>query len=251
MTDHRDGPGRRLRRRWLAMAGGVGLVLVTATAVGAAGGLDLTPSSGAPGTAYAAEVACGEAPLVYRANTQGAPEQGTVAPYPADEVSEVSPSVWRVQATAGDFDAAWYATCGDASVGDARFDAESPRLWLGPRGRPFSNPSDPKTILEGTDCPAGTEASGTIAWDGDILTPFRATIDELGDWSVDLPTPEGSSVMVITASCGSVTYDRLQLTTTSTTPPPTTPSSVPATVPTTVPPATPATPRSGTATFTG
>ena len=233
------------------MGAGLGLAVLAATAAGAAGGLDLTPSSGAPGSAYTATVSCAVAPQVFRANTQGDPEQGTVAPYPPDEVSEVAPSTWQVQATAGDFDAAWYATCDGASGGDQRFDTESPRLWLGPRGRPFSNPSEPKTILEGTDCPAGTEASGTIAWDGDILTPFRAAIDEYGDWSVELPTPEGSSVMLITASCGSVSYDQLLLTTTSTSTPETVPSSVPATTPTTVPTAPPATPRSGTADFTG
>ena len=244
---------RRIRqRRWVVAGGLVALGALGATAAGAVSGLDITPSSGPPGTSYTVKVTCDVTPSIYRANMQGDPEQGTIAPRPPDEVSEVSPSVWAVDATAGAYDANWYASCSDTPVGEQRFDTKAPHLWFGPHLHPFGLPSD-HTLLEGTDCPPGSTVTGQIRHDEDIVVPFTATIDQFGDWSTPLPGPLGTQELEADASCGSVTYDRLTVTTTSTStpaPPPTTP---PNTVPATVPPGTApaATPQPASADFTG
>ena len=93
-----------------------------------------------------------------------------------------------------------------------------------------------------------TEASVEIAYDGDIILPRNATIDQYGDWTVELPKPVGDTNYSITASCGSVTYDALQATSTSTS------SSIPQLVDPTVtapPPSAPATAQPGSAAYTG
>ena len=250
MARHRHGGARILRRRWLVL-GGVGLALLGGAAAHAAGGIELTPSSGPPGTPYKVTVSCGEAPLVYQGFSQGDHVPGTIGPRPSDEVNEVSPSTWQVDATAGGWDSPWYATCGDSEAGSARFDTDNPQLWFGPRPSCCGeDPSHPRTILEGTDCPAGSTATVSFTVDG-TDTGATAAVDELGDWSVPLPGPLGSQELTIDASCGAVVYDQVTVTTTSTSTPGTVPATVPASVPATVPPATPATPQDATADFTG
>lgn len=216
------------------------------------GGLTVAPSSGAPGTRYAVTVDCGEFPLLYRGFTQDGYVPGTIGPRGTDEVSEVSPSVWRYDATAGRTDDTYWATCGQSTLGTGYFDAEAPHLWFGPRPRYIGEERDPKTTVEGTDCPAGTTATVRILLDGDAILTREAPIDEHGDWSVALPGAVGTREMTVDASCGGVTYERLVATTTSTSIPATTPATSGTTAPPgTPPPATPATPQAGTAGYTG
>lgn len=224
-----------------------------AAVAGADGALTITPSSGAPGTSYDVDVTCGELPAIKERHTQDAYVQMTIAPFGPDDVTEVSPSLWRYTGTAGTTDEEYHAECEGTAVGNGRFDAESPHLWFGPRPQLGPDYLVGKTTVEGTDCPAGTEAEGQVAYDGDIVLPFTAPIDQYGDWSVDLPEPVGDTTYSITANCGDVTYDALEATTTSTSQP--TITMVPPTV--TVPPTTPtpgaapATAQPGTADYTG
>lgn len=245
-------PGVRLRRRRVLVALAMGAVLAGggSLAAGATGGLTVTPSSGAPGSSYTVSVDCGEFPLIYQGNTQDAYVQGTIGSYGSDQVSMVSPSVWQASETAGDTDRRYWATCGQSTVGTGYFDAESPHLWFGPRPQYIGAERDPKTTVEGTDCPADTQAQGTIVYEGDLAKPFTAEVDEHGDWSVDLPAPVGQTEMTVYASCGSVTYPLLVATTTSTSTPDTTPTSTPTPV-TTPRPAPPAAPQPGSSTYTG
>lgn len=243
--------GSGLWRRRIVMSGTLGIALVVGAglAAGADGGLTITPASGAPGTAYEVNVSCGEQPLLYRHNLQDDYVQGTIAPFPSDQVAEVSPWVWAFDGTAGRADAQYSATCAGATAGSARFDAEAPHLWFGPRPRYIAS-LDPSTRVEGTDCPDGTTATVAITADGKTSTS-NAPIDQYGDWSVALPAPVGSTEFTINASCGAVVYDALQATTTvpgkvtettasNVTSPPTGPT-----------PASPAAPQSATADFTG
>jgi hypothetical protein len=236
--------GSRRRRTIVAGATGAAAVIGLALTAAADGGLSLTPSSGPPGTAYQVTVSCGDRPVVYRGFAQDDYVPGTIPPLPTDEVSEVAPSVWAADAVATDFDTPWWATCDGADAGNGRFDSERPHLWFGPRPTLFT--LDPRTTVEGTDCPAGTTATVSITADGQTTT-HQAAIDAYGDWTVALPSPVGSAELVIDASCGDVTYATLRATTTV---PPTTPTAPPTTPPTT-PTAPPATPQPGTAGFTG
>ena len=230
-----------------------------AAVAGAEGGMTITPSSGPPGTSYDVDIKCGEMPAIKQHHTQDGYVQMTIAPYGPDDVSEVSPSLWRVTETAGTTDEEYFASCGDASAsaGSGRFDAESPHLWFGPRVEHTPYQLVGKTTVEGTDCPAGTQAEVSIR-SGDVDLQKTAVIDEYGDWSVELPAPVGDTTFAIDASCGSVTYERLQATTTSTSssvpqivdPTVTAPSTT--TTTTTAPtPAAPATAQAGTADYTG
>lgn len=242
------------RRRWLVLAGTALLAIGgVAAAAGADGALTISPSSGVPGTSYDVDVTCGELPEIEERHTQDASVQMTIAPFGPDEVTEVSPSLWRYTGTAGGTDEEYSAECEGAAAGTGRFDAESPHLWFGPRVEHAPYQLVGKTTVEGTDCPPGTEAEGQIGYDGDILLPFTAPIDEYGDWSVDLPEPVGDAPMVISATCGDVTYESLRATTTSTSSTPTTepPVGPTVTVPPTNPRAAPATARPGTAAYTG
>ncbi len=245
----------RIRRRRWAIVGGL-TVLSIGGAAGVAqadGGLTITPASGAPGTSYAVEVSCGQLPLIRERHTQDAYVQMTIAPFGPDDVTEVSPSLWQVTDTAGSTDEEYFAQCDGAEAGTGRFDAESPHLWFGPRPPLGPDTLIGKTTVEGTDCPAGTEATVEIAFDRDIVLPRTGVpIDQYGDWTVELPRPVGDTNYSITASCGSVTYDALAATSTSTS------SSVPELVDPTVtapqaavPAPAPATARPGRAGYTG
>ena len=246
----------RMRRRWLVLGGASLLAIGGVGAVaGAEGALTITPPSGPPGTSYTVEVVCGELPAIKQRHTQDAYVQMTIAPYGPDDVTEVSPSLWQVTETAGTTDEEYWAECGGTAAGTGRFDAESPHLWFGPRPQLGPDLLVGKTTVEGTDCPAGTEATVDIGYDGDIVLQHTVPIDPYGDWSVTLPAPVGDTTYRISASCGDVTYDVLQATTTSTSTPTTEPPvaptvTTPPTTPATPAPA-PATPQSGTATFTG
>lgn len=244
----------RVRRRRLAAALVVGMALAGggSLAAGADGGLTVSPTSGAPGSSYTVTVDCGEFPLVFQGNTQDAYVQGTIGSYGTDQVSMVSPSVWAASETAGDTDRRYWATCGESTVGQGYFDAEAPHLWFGPRPQNIFGLQDPKSTVEGTDCPAGTEASGTITVDGGPAEPFTAAIDEHGDWSVDLPGAVGEVALAVEASCGSIAYERLIATTTSTSTPDTSPDTTPTSAPAApTPAAPPATAQTGSADFTG
>jgi len=245
----------RLRRRRWAVAGAAALVaLGGAAAAGAGGDLTITPPSGAPGTAYAVEVTCGARPAIKQHHTQDAHVPMTIAPYGPGDVDEVAPSLWRVDEVAGSTDEEYSAECGGAFAGAGRFDAESPHLWFGPRPQLGPDHLVGKTTVEGTDCPAGTEATVSIGT-GDVVRTATAAIDEYGDWSAPLPEPVGDLDYEITAWCGSVRYDAIGATTT--TPPteiPPRPVPVfhtPPAGPTTPSPAAPAAAQHGTAGYTG
>jgi hypothetical protein len=248
---------RAKRRRWLVLGSAALLAVGGGAAVaGAEGGLTITPSSGAPGTSYDVDVTCGELPAIKQRHTQDGYVQMTIAPYGPDDVTEVSPSLWRVTETAGTTDEEYFAECGGTEAGTGRFDAESPHLWFGPRVEHTPYQLVGKTTVEGTDCPAGTEATVTIGYDGDIVIEHTAPIDEYGDWSVELPAPVGDTTYSINARCGDVTYDALQATTTATSTLPTitmVPPTVtaPTTTTTSVPTPAPATAQPGTADYTG
>lgn len=246
---------RMRRRRWTLGAGALVVALGSGAAVaGADGDLTITPSSGTPGTSYVVQVVCGEFPLLKQRHTQDAPVQMTIAPYPADQLVEVAPSVWEAGEVAGTTDEEYYAECGGVAAGSGRFDAESPHLWFGPRPQLGPDYLVGKTTIEGTDCPAGSEATVEIHVDGDILVTETATIDEYGDWTVDLPQPVGDVDYLIEASCGDVTYDEIRATTTTTSNTVAPELSVPTvTTPPTTPPASaaPATAQPGNAAYTG
>ena len=239
----------QIGNRRIAVGAALGVAaLAAAGRAGAAGPpLTLTPTSGAPDSTYEVRVDCAQFPELYRGNTQDAPVQGTVAPRGTDEVSELAPSTWVLHATAGRTDDAWYARCGNDESSSARFDAEAPHLWFGPRPRLFTQ--DPRTTVEGTDCPAGTTAEVRIGFEDVIITIGDVPIDQYGDWSVDLPRKVGDADLRVDASCGEVTYAQLTATSTSTSSSTTT-SSTTTTAPPTPGPE-PATPVRSSATFTG
>lgn len=237
------------RRSAVALICGTGVLIGAALVAGAEGGLTITPSTGLPGSSYQVAVACESAPQLYRRNLQDDSVQGTIAPYPADQLSQVSPSVWAVNEVATRFDAQYNASCAGAEAGSGRFDAEAPHLWFGPRPSNISGIGDPKTTVEGTDCPVGTTAMVSITADGETSTA-EASIDQYGDWSVPLPAPVGEIEVSVDAICGGVQYDSLRGTTTTTAPvTPTTPTTTPGTAPAPVPP--PATAQPGSAVYTG
>ena len=79
------------------------------------------------------------------------------------------------------------------------------------------SPFFPRSDVEGTDCPNGTQAAVTITVDGQPTT-YIATIDRYGDWAVDLPVPFGTEAMTVVATCGTVSYAQLTIPTTTTFP---------------------------------
>lgn len=245
------------RRRWVIAGVGVLVAIGGGAAVaGADGDLTITPASGSPGSAYAVDVVCGVMPEIKQHHLQDGYVQMTIAPYGPDDVTEVSPSLWRVDEIAGTTDEEYWAGCDGTPAGSGRFDAESPHLWFGPRVEHTPYQLVGKTTVEGTDCPPGTEATVTIGYDGDIVLEETAAIDAYGDWTVELPEPVGDTTYAINATCGDVTYDELAATsTTSTTEVPelTDPTvTAPTTPPSTTPAApAPATAQPGSATFTG
>lgn len=174
----------------------------------AEGAVTITPGSGQPGSAYEVAVDCGEFPEVRRRHTQDGPEQGTIPPLAATDLIEVSPSTWVYDAVAGQTDEEYGASCAGDPAGSGRFDAEAPHLWFGPRPYAGFSPLVGRTTVEGTDCPAGTTASVSIAID-DVVILSEAPIDQYGDWSVALPSPVGNAAMTINAFCGEVNYEAL------------------------------------------
>ncbi len=245
----------RLRTR-RAVIGIVAAAVVGAAGVMAAhgdGAVTISPERGEPGAAYTVTVDCGAAPVIYRRNTQDSNVQMTMVPYLPPELSEISPSTWRVTATASTTDDQWVVSCDGVEVGSERFDAESPHLWIGPRPTLFESPYAWRTELEGTDCPDGTEAAVRIDSDSARDVATTVTIDRYGDWRVRLPVPNGDAEMRVAASCGSVTYPDLLLTTTSTEPELTEPtdSISPAPTPSAAPSAPAAAAVAGSASFTG
>jgi len=237
-------------------------VLGFAGLASAAGVITLTPSEGAPGTPYVVKVDCGQAPDLYGRplNEQGPP--GTLLPL---AMKEVAPSTWQVDEVAGLVDDVYGGNCGDDRL-DARFDTDNPRMYLGPIPEsPFQN--GPRTTVEGTDCPAGTQARVAFHHDGQTDTVDVAT-NSRGDWTTLLPGQAGTEDLTIDASCGSVTYDPITIRAATTQPtdniptnqcgtqPRPCPADEPpliASAPTPAPaaPATGAVPVAGTATFTG
>ena len=214
------------------------------------GSLTITPSRGVPGAHYQVAVSCGEQPLVARRNLQDDYVQATIAPTPVDH--EVAPSTWVLDQTATRFDAEYTATCKGVFAGSDRFDVKAPHLWFGPRPRyPFD--TQPRTQVEGTDCPDGTTATVSITTGGKTSTS-KATIDHYGDWSAVLPVPVGQAEISVDASCGAVAYPTLRATTTTTTSPATTATTgAPAASDTgpAVRAAVPAVPQPGRSAFTG
>jgi hypothetical protein len=245
------------RRRWLVLTGTALLAIGgVAAAAGADGALTISPSSGVPGTSYDVDVTCGELPEIEERHTQDASVQMTIAPFGPDDVTEVSPSLWRYTGTAGTTDEEYSATCDGAAVGQGRFDAESPHLWFGPRPQLGPDVLVGRTTVEGTDCPDGTEAEVAITYAGDLLLTESAAIDAYGDWTIELPLPVGDTEYAISATCGDVTYDAIQATSTTTSTTSSIPTLEPPVVtappsPGTVPEAAPATAQPGTAGYTG
>ncbi|MCB0959145.1 MAG: hypothetical protein KDB04_06440 [Acidimicrobiales bacterium] len=193
-----------------AVLGGAGLAR-------ADGGVRISPASGPEGSSYDIDVDCATPPALANAHTQDGPDQGTIAAFVPDDVTEVAPSTWRVTRQAGTTDEIWWAECDGTNVGQDRFDAESPHLWFGPRPFCCFSPLVGRTTVEGTDCPAGTTPTVEVLVDGlDIIYVSQPSIDEHGDWTVELPKPVGDLAMTVRASCGDVTYAELRATTTST-----------------------------------
>jgi cell division septation protein DedD len=240
-----------MRRRRLAACGIAALVVATGAHIAAAaGGITIDPTSGAPGSSYTVSADCGPAPDIYAHNLQDSYVQATIGNR-RDQLQEVAPSTWQLHVTAGQTDELYYGSCEGSSLGEARFDAESPHLWFGPRPPHGPDVGYERTTAEGTDCPDGTTAHVTITAGGKTTTS-DATIDQYGDWSVNLPSPVGTEEMTVDASCGSVQYAAIKATTTTTT----TTTSTPATQPTaattpTAPPATGAQAQPASTSFTG
>ena len=168
--------------------------------------VEVTPASGPPGTEYEVRVACPEQPTVFEADFGRT--LSTVVPTPFVEGASGS---WSLRRAAGQEDVQYDATC-EGQQATVRFDTENPRLRLGPiplRGLPSD---EQLTRVEGTDCPMGTQARVTIDIgdppDSDVSSA-EADIDQYGDWHVPLPVPQGSQLMVVSASCGAVTYAEL------------------------------------------
>lgn len=246
-----------LRARRVVAGGAIGLVVLGGAGLAMAdGGLRISPTSGPEGSSYDIDVDCGTPPALANKHTQDGPEQGTIAAFVPDDATEIAPSTWRVTREAGTTDEIWWAECDGTSVGQDRFDAESPHLWFGPRPSAGFSPLVGRTTVEGTDCPPDTTAEVSIAVEGfDVIYLAEPEIDEYGDWSTPLPWPVGDRAMTVEASCGEVTYDALQATTTSTsTTSSTTSSSTSSSTTTTAPPSTgpaPATPVRSAADYTG
>jgi len=237
-----------VNRSLVALAVAITVLGGGALAVRAEGGLTITPGSGPPGTNYEVAVDCGSLPEVRNRNTQDGPAQGTIAPLPENELEEIAPSTWVASAVASNTDDEWGASCSGEILGSARFDAESPHLWFGPRPTVGFSPIAGRTTVEGTDCPPGTTATVGIAVD-DIVLSSEAAIDQYGDWSVPLPFPVGQADLAINARCGDVVYETLTAEAVDTTPP-TTESAIP---PTSRPPQTPApaVPQAASPSYTG
>jgi hypothetical protein len=233
----------------VSLAGGIVGVLVAGGASLAAGILTITPDAGPPGTEFEVRVACEETPRAYE-NERSGPHM--TLPQPV--FTEEAPGSWVYRRTAGDHDVVYTVDCGDRrAVG--RFDTDLPRLFLGPMAD--HGPGEQPTRVDGTDCPAGTRAEVDIEVgsgpDGTVSHTV-VDIDEFGDWFEPLPVPLGSQRMVISASCGSVTYADLVLPADGT-PAPTVPPSTPASPgdpgSDAVTEAAAAVPRSGSPSFTG
>ncbi|MDQ6696324.1 MAG: hypothetical protein M3Z46_02560 [Actinomycetota bacterium] len=208
------------------MAAAVGVVVLGAS-VHLAGGvgvvLGIAPAEGPPGAPYRVTVQCDQTPRLYGRPLTDDDPPGTILPLELG-IAQSAPGSWTYDAVAGRYDELYGAVCGE-SVAQSRFDADAPRLYLGPVPTvPFSGAK--RTRVEGTDCPTGTTAQVTITIDGRSQT-HTAAIDQLGDWAVDLPAPVGTKEMSVDASCGSVAYSRLVIasTTTTTTTTTTTPTS--------------------------
>ena len=125
-----------------------------------------------------------------------------------------------------------------------------------------ANMVDPaaRVLLNEAPSPTATSTifarcSARFGYDGDIVLTEPASIDEYGDWTVELPEPVGDTTYAINATCGDVTYEALQATSTTTS---TSTSDVPQLTDPTVtataaPPAAaaPATAQPGTSSYTG
>lgn len=200
-----SGRARRIRR--LVVSGAAAVLLGSAgTGVAQAGGnlLGLTPDRAKPGTPYKVTITCDQKPTLYGHQVDDNPP-GTQVPL---AIAPDGATQWTYNATAGDYDDQYGASCGASSEG-ARFDADSPHLFLSPIAENISETGQPRTEVLGTDCPTGSTASVTITLDG-TTTTHTAAIDEHGDWTVPLATPYtgyGSKQSLhAEATCGDVTY---------------------------------------------
>ncbi|MEJ7584271.1 MAG: hypothetical protein WKF43_09340 [Acidimicrobiales bacterium] len=136
---------------------------------------------------------CPERPTIYGRPLADSPPP-TQVPL---SIQQAGPSQWTYDAMSGLYDDKYFAQCG-SSQATKRFDSDTPRLYLGPV--PNHPPHRfPIFDVEGTDCPDGTDAVVTIAVGGRPTT-YTATIDEYGDWSVELPVPFGSEPMTVVAA---------------------------------------------------
>ena len=204
-----------VRRRRACVGVVTGLMILGASAhlaggVGAVLGID--PGGGPNGTSYRVTVTCQQEPTLYgRPLTDSSPP--TQVPL---SITQNGPGVWTYDAVGEDFDAVYFASCGDTTE-QGRFDTDAPRLYLGPVQNHSGTSPLPASRIEGTDCPDGTTAHVSIGVDG-RSDAHTATIDQYGDWVVDLPALAGTKEMTIDAFCGSVAYARFNVTTTSTTP---------------------------------
>ncbi len=246
-----SGKSRRIRR---LVVGGAAVVLLGSAGAGVAHAgssfLGTTPDNGKPGTPYKVTLTCDQKPTLYGHQVDDNPP-GTQVPL---VIAPDGATQWTYNATAGDYDDQYGASCGDTSEG-ARFDADSPHLFLGPIAENISQTGQPRTEVLGTDCPAGTTASVTITLDG-TTTIHTATIDERGDWTVPLAAPLANTQTIrAEATCGTVTYTPLfrsgQLVPPTVTGPtsPTTPTTAPA--PTAPAPAAPAQSQRTHSSYTG
>jgi hypothetical protein len=190
------------------VVGGAAIVLLGSAGAGVAhaGGsfLGLNPDNGKPGTPYKVTITCDQKPTLYGSPLDDNPP-GTIVPL---VIAPDGATQWTYDATAGQYDEQYGASCGDVQE-QARFDADAPHLLLGPVATNFGQTRNPKTEVLGSDCPAGTTASVTITLDG-TTTTHTATIDERGDWAVPLSSPyivyPPTQSLRAEASCGDVTY---------------------------------------------
>jgi hypothetical protein len=244
-TSRRVGRASRIA---LSLFGTIAGVLVLGGASFAAGILSITPDAGPPGTEFEVRVACDEAPRAYE-NERSGPHM--TLPQPV--FTEETPGSWVYRRTAFDHDVVYTVDCGDRRA-EGRFDTDKPRLFPGPvADHGFG--VEP-TRVDGTDCPAGTRAEVDIQVgsgpDGTVSHTV-VDIDEYGDWFEPLPVPVGSQHLVISASCGTVTYEDLVLPADDPAPPPppTVPTSSPASPGSGAAEAAPASARPGSPSFTG
>ena len=89
-----------------------------------------------------------------------------------------------------------------------RVDIEAPHLAL--RSVPVGSSAAPST-LQGTDCPSGTEAAVTVVGGGEEHHLVRPIDPLYGDWEIELADLPEARPLAVAASCGSVTYERLQV----------------------------------------